>query len=376
VPAAIEAGTPPDLALGLALTGVVPSWAEAGKLVDLADLIEPIKGQFHPVALERVLLPSGPSGKKAYVALPILQDTVHVHVWTSLLEAAGLRVQDVPRDWATFWGFWCDKVQPAVRQATGRDDVYGIGAPMGPEAGDTNTSRGIFEIAHGLEHISPEGKPLYDDPAVRRGLIKAIEEYAAIYKKGCTPPDSTSWENPSNNKAFLAQQVVMTFNRTLSIPAALLGERPDDYYKNTATIDWPMGPDGKPFYLFSDVYSVLVFRDGKQVQTAKDFLRFMLGEGRLQRYIEAVGGRFLPTMPALAGGAFWSDPKDPHRPTSLRQSRERSGGYDYAVANKRWEDVSDEGVWAKAVNKVAAQDYPADKAVDEAIARTVEILSK
>jgi hypothetical protein len=39
------------------------------------------------------------------------------------------------------------------------------------------------------------------------------------------------------NKAFLAQTVVMTVNQSLSIPNALKSERPEDYYRNTATIE-------------------------------------------------------------------------------------------------------------------------------------------
>ena len=36
----------------------------------------------------------------------------------------------------------------------------------------------------------------------------------------------------------------MTVNDTLSIPNALKREHPKDYYENTATIEWPLGPDG------------------------------------------------------------------------------------------------------------------------------------
>jgi hypothetical protein len=37
----------------------------------------------------------------------------------------------------------------------------------------------------------------------------------------------------------------MTPNGSLSIPAALKRERPDDYYRNAAPIDWPNGVDGQ-----------------------------------------------------------------------------------------------------------------------------------
>jgi hypothetical protein len=39
----------------------------------------------------------------------------------------------------------------------------------------------------------------------------------------------------------------MTPNETLSIPSALRTERPEDYFQNVATIEWPLGPDGKAF---------------------------------------------------------------------------------------------------------------------------------
>jgi multiple sugar transport system substrate-binding protein len=368
--AALKAGTPPDLARGNNLD-FDPKWVADGTLADLSDVIEPLKEQFYPEALERVRVAS----KSGYYALPIGRATVNIHVWTSLLEKAGLHVQDIPRDWAGFWNFWCDRVQPAVRQATGRNDIYAIGAPMGPEANDTNTTLEIFETAHGVELISRDGKSLLGDPMVRKGLTAAVEEYSGIYRKGCTPPDSLTWENPSNNKAFLGQQVVMTANQTLSIVAALGGDRPEDYYNNTATIEWPLGPDGKPFYVYTSVFSVLAFQNGKHVQAAKDFLRFALSEGRLGRYIEAVNGRYLPAMSALAETAFWTDPRDPHRPVSLRQAKERSGGYDYLAANPRWGEVSDAWIWPKAVNR-AAQGEPAEKVVDEAVEQTEKLLGE
>ena len=90
--------------------------------------------------------------------------------------------------------------------------------------------------------MTREGRLVIDDPEIRQRLVKAIDSYTAIYRKGCTPPDSVTWDDRGNNEAFLAQTVVMTPNHTLSIPNALKRERPDDYYKNTATIEWPLGP--------------------------------------------------------------------------------------------------------------------------------------
>ena len=63
-------------------------------------------------------------------ALPIGFSTYNVHVWRSLLEQAGFTLADIPKQWEAFWSFWCDRVQPAVRRARGRDDIWGVGLPM------------------------------------------------------------------------------------------------------------------------------------------------------------------------------------------------------------------------------------------------------
>ena len=69
------------------------------------------------------------TGRKALYGLPIGRSTNHLHVWKSLLEQAGFTLADIPKEWDAFWSFWCDQVQPAVRRATGRDDIWGIGCP-------------------------------------------------------------------------------------------------------------------------------------------------------------------------------------------------------------------------------------------------------
>ena len=48
-----------------------------------------------------------------------------------------------------------------------------------------------------------------------------MDSFTAVYRKGCTPPNSVTWGDAGNNKAFLAQTVIMTPNMTLSIPGVL-----------------------------------------------------------------------------------------------------------------------------------------------------------
>jgi multiple sugar transport system substrate-binding protein len=215
-------------------------------------------------------------------------------------------------------------------------------------------------------------------PRSGRGLIKAIDSYTAIYRKGCTPPDSVRWEPSSNNKAFLAQTVVMTPNNTLSIVNALKHERPDDYYQNTATVEWPLGPSGQAFPIRGGVFVAVVFKDGAHVATAKEFVRFLVAEGWLMHYLNFSGERMLPPMPKLLEQPFWLDPSDPHRMAAVMQASSRPLQHDYRVVTGDWrhERIYVERIWPKAIHRIVTENITPEQAVDEAIARIKQILSE
>ena len=194
--------------------------------------------------------------------------------------------------------------------------------------------------------------------------------YTAIYLKGCTPRDAVGWDDHGNNQAFLAQTVAMTANTTLSIPNALKRERPDDYYKNAATIEWPEGADGQPLAIKTDYYAAVAFKAGGHVPLAKEFVRFLVADGWLAHYLDFSGERLLPPLPKLLDQPFWLDPSDPHRMATAMQFLTRPRTYVYAVASGNWRHqlVAQELVWPKAVHRVAAEGISPAQAVDEAIA--------
>ena len=80
------------------------------------------------------------------------------------------------------------------------------------------TGSAQFIHAYEADYVTRDGQLVIDDPEVRRRLIRAIDGYTAIYRKGCTPPDSVTWTNSDNNKAFLAQTVIMTPTRRSRSP--------------------------------------------------------------------------------------------------------------------------------------------------------------
>jgi len=375
IDAALEAGQPPDFAFGLNIG--FTEWLSDDRLVDLTDTVEPFASLFDPDAL--AWWSTDNADQRALIALPMGRATNHVHVWRSLLEQAGFTLDDIPSEWDAFWSFWCDEVQPAVRRATGRDDIWGVGLAVSPETSDTHVQTVQFVQAYEANWVTRDGRLVIDDPEVRRRLIQAIESYTAIYRKGCTPPDSAAWAAVDNNKAFLAQKVVMTPNETLSIPNALKHDRPNDYYRNTATIEWPLGPRGNVFPIKGSWYGAAVFKDGANVATANEFVRFLVADGWLAHYSDFAGERMLPPMPKLLDAPFWLDPSDPHRMAAAMQVASRPMQYDYIIATGndwRYEQVWNEFVWPKAVHRVVADGISPEQAVEEAITRIKEILSE
>jgi multiple sugar transport system substrate-binding protein len=267
--AAVEAGTLPDFLFGTLTDFYYGRWAHEGRLADLADALGPMAAQFDQDALARATLFDATTGRRGLHALPKGRLSYHVHVWKNLLEQAGLSLAQVPKEWEAFWSFWCDKVQPSVRKATGRDDIYSVGMAMSAGSVDTEAGFGQFVHAYEADYVTRDGRLVIDEPAIRAGLVEALTAYTAIWRKGCTPPASVDWGGRGNNEAFLAQAVVMTTNTTLSIPSALRATRPEDYTKSAVTLGWPDDARGRPLVIYSGFLEAAVFKAGEHQEVAQ-----------------------------------------------------------------------------------------------------------
>jgi multiple sugar transport system substrate-binding protein len=252
-------------------------------------------------------------------------------------------------------------------------------------AASADTQAGIWQFIHAYEadYVTRDGRLVIDEPEVRHRLIQAVDGYTAIYRQGCTPPDSGTWGAYNNNEQFLAQTILMTVNGTLSIPNALRAPRPEDYYDNTVTIEWPAGAYGQPLAIETMLDRLAVFRDGAHVAAAKEFVRFLVGEGWLGHYRNFSEERALPPFPKLLDAPFWLDPSDPHRMRAAIQLLTQPRSYNYAAASGDWRHNrslpwTEEGgdPWPEAVQRVAAEGISPEQAVDEAIARIKQMLAE
>jgi multiple sugar transport system substrate-binding protein len=158
--AALAAGQPPDFLYGTIT--VWGQWAYEDQLVDLGHALRPVLDLFDADAVDAAMSLNGRTGQRGLYGLPMGRRSNHVHVWNSLLERAGFTLADVPKEWEAFWSFWCDQVQPAVRRALGRNDVWASGCPCPPmstlRTGSSSSS-------------SPTGRPGSTATAAFRSMI-------------------------------------------------------------------------------------------------------------------------------------------------------------------------------------------------------------
>ena len=97
---ALDSGTPPDVAYADVYDfQVAGKWAFEGKLEDISDVINPIKDRFAPNTVETTFLYNDKAKKKAYYAFPLKQQTMHIQYWIDMLEQAGFKESDIPKDW-------------------------------------------------------------------------------------------------------------------------------------------------------------------------------------------------------------------------------------------------------------------------------------
>jgi multiple sugar transport system substrate-binding protein len=380
---AIEAGTPPDAAYCLTYDfRTTGKWAYEGKIEDLSDIVAPMKGDFVAEALATTFLANQKTGKKAYYALPFQRQTIHINYWRDLLDEAGFKEADIPNTWNEYWGFWCDKVQPALRTKGKR--IYGIGHPLSVEASDTFFSFLMVASAYGSQIVDENGKITLDEPKNKAAMVEALKFYTSIHTKGCTPPGSTSWKDPDNNQAQHAKQTVMTHNATISIAAKWLDdsnnasltqaqrdEAKENYEKKLATTSWPKGPNGQAIPNLAATKTAVVFTDAKNKKRGREFLAFFVKDENLRPFTEGSLGRWYPATTAATKSTFWTS-GDPHRAVVHKQFSEGTVPFQF-VYNFKFTTVNAENVWGKAMNRVLQDKVPVEQAVDEMIKRIKEI---
>lgn len=374
-----EPGNPqlPDIVYSVGIDpSLAPKLAWRDRLLDLSEIVEPIRDRYTPVALSQVFYRNQVQGKRSYYALPLWEADDYIHYWENFLAEIGLTSADVPTAWQPFWQFW-QTAQTKLR-SRGYSDLYGIGLCMSDIGFDTYTSLMMFLDAYNVEVVNTEGNFLLAAPENRQGAIEALTEYTGFFTDGYVPSAALEWKGGGNNSSFITGNILMTHNLTLSIPltqklpANPYNQDAATRYRQIVTIDRPKKPDGSDLPYRKGIKQAIVPKYCPHPEATREFLTYLVEPENLNQLIAGFKGRVLPVMPQLFENSLWSDADDPHLSAALK-IYQRPGVTPYEVIHSAFSEVQSQQLWAKIVLKVLQDNASVTEAVDWAIVKIEKI---
>jgi len=178
------------------------------------------------------------------------------------------------------------------------------GFALGHATGDANGWLHWALWGHGAYTVNEKDQVIINSPETVKALdwVKALSETFI--------PGVASWNDSSNNKAFLAGELYCTNNGISIYVAAKDDPKMKDLADDTYHALWPVGPIGKPTELQLAV-PILAFNFTKYPNAAKAFIAFMLEKEQYDNWLTGARGYLTQTLNAYETSPVWTaDPKN------------------------------------------------------------------
>jgi multiple sugar transport system substrate-binding protein len=179
------------------------------------------------------------------------------------------------------------------------------GYALGHATGDANGWVHWCLWSHGGKMVDDKSNVAIDSPETIAALEYAMKLYDTFI------PGVLSWQDPSNNKAFLAGDISLTLNGISIYTVAKTSTDPalQAIAKDMDHANLPIGPVGRP----TELQLVLVayaYKYSKYPKAVKEYLRFMWEKDQYEPWQQASNGYISPPLPAFTDNPVWTtDPK-------------------------------------------------------------------
>ena len=184
-----------------------------------------------------------------------------------------------------------------------------------------------------------------------------------------------SWSDADDNNAFHAKQILMALDGTISIELALYHKK--EQYDDIVTMGLPLDNAGQPIASQLLVGGAIIPKGAKNVEVAKDFLKYVIQPKVSNEYLKSGLGRWLPPMTDLVkNDPFWLDPRDPHRSTYVRQGVLEPTVPNYPAFNPGYAEANAQQIWGSAEADVIREGLTPQAAAEKALKRIGAILAK
>jgi ABC-type glycerol-3-phosphate transport system substrate-binding protein len=193
------------------------------------------------------------------------------------------------------------------------------GFALGHATGDGNAWIHWLLWSHGSYLVDDKEKIIINSPET----VKALE-----YAKKLTEtfiPGTASWNDSSNNKAFLAGDLHLTSNGISIYVGAKADKALNPIAEDMDHAKFPVGPIGKPQEL-QLTFPMLAFKYTKAPNAAKAFMAFVLEAENYNPWLEAAGGYLTHPLMAYDSNPIWTkDPKNAVFKDAARNTLPASG---------------------------------------------------
>jgi multiple sugar transport system substrate-binding protein len=167
----------------------------------------------------------------------------------------------------------------------------------------------------------------------------------------------------------------MDLDGTISTEVAVLSQGKKEEYDDIATMGLPLNNDGKPVPSIATPACGLIPKGTKNVEVAKDFLKYLI-QPKVDNELLKVGlGRALPPMPSIVKkDAWWL--ADPHRAAFANQALLGPTVPNFWAFNPAYAQVQNEHVWGAAWAGIMQGGLTPQAAAEKAFKRVEEIFAK
>jgi multiple sugar transport system substrate-binding protein len=177
------------------------------------------------------------------------------------------------------------------------------GFALGNSVGDANSFCNWMLWSHNGYLVDENGKVAIN----RKETIEALKYAKALYPEMIQ--GTMAWQDPSNNKAFIAGDIGLTQNG-VSIYFVLKNDPASAAMAaDTDHAHMPSGPSGKvPETAL--MLNAMAFKHSKYPNAAKEYIRFMMEQEQYEPWLAGCIGYWAQPLKAYADSAVWSsDPK-------------------------------------------------------------------
>jgi multiple sugar transport system substrate-binding protein len=286
-------GAGPDIIIGWSADPQV----YADKLTDITDLCDYL-GKKYGGWYELAQVYGKKWGTNNWVGLPLGGSSGPTVYRVSWLKQAGY--DKVPDDLNEFLTM-CQKLKQTGHPA---------GFALGHAVGDANGFCSWMLWSHGGYVVDENGKVALDSQPTYDALNFAKELYPSMI------PGTLSWNDASNNKAFAAGDISLTFNG-VSIYYVLKNSPDPKLQQVAADTSHQLVPRGKASRPPESalVVNAMLFKHSKYPNAAKEYLRFMMEAPQYGPWLSQCLGYWSEPLKAYSKMAFWTqDPKlQPYR---------------------------------------------------------------